>query len=354
VVFSSLHPNSGTVNGTNYNYVLTTGNYQASSVSLSTKTMCINGNVILYFPNGLSISGQSFIYIAPGATLKAYLGGSSTLSGQGTVNGSGFAVNCSYIGLPSCISLQNSGSSDFIGTIYAPEAAVALSGGDSQLVNFAGAVVANTVSVSGSYQFHFDQALCGECQSPLVSGGPVNETNCPGTSATFTVNASGTGLTYQWYHGNSPLGGQTGSTLMLPSVSASDAGIYSVVVSGVCGLPATNSATLTVNSAMLGGGLTLAWADTEFSFSENVMISDPAHGITMRSGEHSGSGSHTDFLVGGYAGASLVYAISEKVRLLAGAMFQAAGTSINHQNGKESVLDLGKSVVISVGASYAF
>src|SRR5205807_5632159 len=84
---------------------------------------------------------------------------------------------------------------------------------------------------------------------PVIASGPNNLTNCPGTSASFVVNATGTGLTYQWYHGTSPLPGQTGSTLMLGSVSASDAGIYNVVVGGLCGSPVTNSASLTVNSS---------------------------------------------------------------------------------------------------------
>ena len=54
-------------------------------------------------------------------------------------------------------------------------------------------------------------------------------------------------MTYQWYKDNSALAGQTGSSLMLNNVSTADAGIYSVVVSGVCGSAVTNSATLTVN-----------------------------------------------------------------------------------------------------------
>ncbi len=72
-------------------------------------------------------------------------------------------------------------------------------------------------------------------------------TNCPGTSASFSVSASGTGLSYQWYKGTTALVGQTGSSLVLANVSAADAGTYSVVVSGVCGNAVTNSATLTVN-----------------------------------------------------------------------------------------------------------
>jgi len=81
----------------------------------------------------------------------------------------------------------------------------------------------------------------------VVATAPVSLTNCPGTSATFSVNATGTGLSYQWYKGGNALPGQTANSLVLANVSAADAGIYSVVVSGVCGNAVTNSASLTVN-----------------------------------------------------------------------------------------------------------
>ena len=84
-------------------------------------------------------------------------------------------------------------------------------------------------------------------QNVVVASAPVSLTNCPGTSASFSVSATGTGLSYQWYKGASALAGQTGSSLVLASVSATDAGTYSVVVSGVCGNAVTNSASLTVN-----------------------------------------------------------------------------------------------------------
>ncbi len=84
-------------------------------------------------------------------------------------------------------------------------------------------------------------------QNVVVASAPVSLTNCPGTSASFSVTASGTGLSYQWYKGTTALVGQTGSSLVLANVSAADAGTYSVVVSGVCGNAVTNSATLTVN-----------------------------------------------------------------------------------------------------------
>ena len=84
-------------------------------------------------------------------------------------------------------------------------------------------------------------------QNVVVSSAPVSVTNCPGTSASFSVSATGTGLSYQWYKGTTALAGQTGSSLVLANVSATDAGTYSVVVSGTCGKAVTNSASLTVN-----------------------------------------------------------------------------------------------------------
>ena len=84
-------------------------------------------------------------------------------------------------------------------------------------------------------------------QNVVVASAPVSVTNCPGTSASFNVNATGTGLSYQWYKGASPLTGQMGSSLVLNNVGATDAGFYSVVVSGVCGNAVTNTASLAVN-----------------------------------------------------------------------------------------------------------
>src|SRR5262249_38399238 len=84
-------------------------------------------------------------------------------------------------------------------------------------------------------------------ESVLVLSAPSNQTNCPGTTATFSLNVSGTSLSYQWYKGNSLLSGQTTTSLLLPGVSAADADTYSVVVSGECG-SVTNSAILVVNA----------------------------------------------------------------------------------------------------------
>src|SRR5258705_13996029 len=88
----------------------------------------------------------------------------------------------------------------------------------------------------------------------LVSGAPLNQTNCPGTPASFNVSASGTGLFFLMIQRppRSTLFPYT--TLFRSNVSASDAATYSVVVSGACGTALTNSATLTINQPLLNSG----------------------------------------------------------------------------------------------------
>ena len=85
----------------------------------------------------------------------------------------------------------------------------------------------------------------------LVSSAPLSQTNCPGANATFNVSATGTGLTYQWYKGSTPISGQTASSLNLLGISANDQAAYSVVVSGTCGTAVSNTASLVVNSPVL-------------------------------------------------------------------------------------------------------
>jgi uncharacterized repeat protein (TIGR01451 family) len=86
------------------------------------------------------------------------------------------------------------------------------------------------------------------CVSPVMLNPLTSLTNCPGSSATFSASATGTGLTYQWYKGASLLMGQTNFSLVLNNVVTNAAGTYRVVVTGSCGTPLTNSATLTVTA----------------------------------------------------------------------------------------------------------
>jgi hypothetical protein len=83
---------------------------------------------------------------------------------------------------------------------------------------------------------------------PVITTNPVSRTNLAGTTATFTVGATGTALNYQWLKGSTAIAGATSSTLTLLSVSNADAASYSAIVSNTAGSVTSATATLTVIS----------------------------------------------------------------------------------------------------------
>ena len=96
-------------------------------------------------------------------------------------------------------------------------------------------------------------ALLGVDDNVVISVQPVNVTQCEGTTAMFSVTATGTGLTYQWRRdgvnlSNTPaISGVYTSTLTINNIQTANEGTYDVVVSGTC-VPATsNGAVLAVD-----------------------------------------------------------------------------------------------------------
>jgi len=84
---------------------------------------------------------------------------------------------------------------------------------------------------------------------PLITTQPVSQTVCLGTSATFSVTATGTSLTYQWRKGSINISGATNSTYTIDSVKVSDGntGSYSCVVICSCGSVTSTAVGLVVN-----------------------------------------------------------------------------------------------------------
>ena len=128
-----------------------------------------------------------------------------------------------------------------------------------------------------------------------------------------------------------------------------DANVYTFRLGPYLEVPLSAKFAVTIS-----GGLALALGQTDFSFRENVTITDPQYVNVALSKPRSGSGSQTDLLVGGYVGASLSYTLTRELSLVAGAQFQAQGRAANDQGGKEAVLDLGSAVLVSLGATYSF
>src|SRR5262249_27545260 len=147
------------INGTNYALVLNSGNYTQSSVTLNfTQKMLITGNAVLYVPGDFNMFGSSGLIIAPGASLKLYVGGANgRVNGQTMINGTRFATNFVYYGLPGNTNISLSGGTAFTGLIYAPRARLYVSG-DTVIC---GATVTESVLASLGLALHYDESLAG-------------------------------------------------------------------------------------------------------------------------------------------------------------------------------------------------
>jgi hypothetical protein len=86
-------------------------------------------------------------------------------------------------------------------------------------------------------------------ESPNIISQPSSQTVCEGDDVIFSVNATGTGLTYQWQKDGQDISDETGSSFTLNNVTTANTGGYTVVVNGTCPPAVTSdAATLTINT----------------------------------------------------------------------------------------------------------
>jgi Bacterial Ig domain/Immunoglobulin domain len=97
---------------------------------------------------------------------------------------------------------------------------------------------------------------------PVITSQPLSRTNNAGTTATFSVAATGSSLTYQWIKNSSinladagNISGATTPDLTISNVSSSDAGTYTVQITNSAGSVLSAPATLTVISTNVGAQL---------------------------------------------------------------------------------------------------
>ncbi len=109
-----------------------------------------------------------------------------------------------------------------------------------------------------------------------ISNQPTASSKCVGSSATFSVVASGSSLTYQWRKGGVNLSnggnisGATSPTLTINPVGTGDAANYDVVIGSGCGNVNSNAVALTVFDYQLSS-MSQNFPDTGGSNSVNVI-----------------------------------------------------------------------------------
>jgi len=146
---SGTLPTSGTVNGTDYTYVISSGYYMASNmIDLNYgKKMYVAGAAKLYVTGTIDLSQ---IVFTNGAHLDLYIAQDNVLC-SAMVGGS---TQLTIWGLSTCTTLILNGNAQFVGIVYAPKTTVKATGG----AQFYGAMTANSFTSSGNFFFHHDQA----------------------------------------------------------------------------------------------------------------------------------------------------------------------------------------------------
>jgi hypothetical protein len=166
---TGIPPAGGTINGTNYTWILGNNNYMYDDPKNPAKfnsgdTILVVGIARLYVTSDFIMGSGAQIAMAPGGSLELYVGGANTSIGQ--VNNPGNCSTFSYYGLPGNTSINLSGNNAFLGTFYAPNADFKLSGSgtggsttNAVQVDFQGACVVKTINMNGHFRFHFDENL---------------------------------------------------------------------------------------------------------------------------------------------------------------------------------------------------
>ena len=95
-------------------------------------------------------------------------------------------------------------------------------------------------------------------EKPAITTQPVSQSVVTGSTATFTVTATGGApLAYQWKKNGADISGANASTYTTPATSMGDnASVFAVVVSNSAGTATSNPATLTVTAALVAPVIT--------------------------------------------------------------------------------------------------
>ncbi len=118
---------------------------------------------------------------------------------------------------------------------------------------------------------------------PTIAAQPQSHSIATGGSVTFSVSASGSGLTYQWKRNGVALSGATSATFTISNVQSSHAGTYTVDITNSAGTTTSSSATLTLLTPSSYGRLAALSIRAQVGTGDNVLIA----GFAMGSGNGS-------------------------------------------------------------------
>ncbi len=136
-----------------------------------------------------------------------------------------------------------SSSASVVASINANGLATGASEGGSVITATAGILAANTTLTVVA--------------PPAITNQPMNVTVAANGTTVLSVGATGGGLSYQWRLNGTNLAGATGATLTLNSLNASQAGVYTVLVSNAAGSVTSSAATLSLLNLNMFAGLTI-------------------------------------------------------------------------------------------------
>jgi YVTN family beta-propeller protein len=118
-------------------------------------------------------------------------------------------------------------------------------------------------------------------QLPVITTGPANVNLTAGLTANFSVAASGSGtLTYQWKFNGVAIGGATNSLLEIPSVNATNQGVYSVLVSNESGGIESGGAVLALYELAVTGQWDFDRGDLDATVGADLEFVGDTAGIT--------------------------------------------------------------------------
>ncbi len=206
------------------------GNYTATVTNSAGSVTSNAANLAVSDPGPPTITTQPaslMVAVGQSATFSVVAAGSGTLSYQW------------FKGATALTTATTTGTSYTISSVQASDA-----GSYSVLVSSSfGAVTSNAAVLS----------VTAATQPPTITAQPQAATVAVGSSASFSVTATGSGtLTYQWTKDGVAISGATKSSYSIASVQATDAGTYAVAVTGGALTTTSSSATLTVTGTGTG------------------------------------------------------------------------------------------------------